>query len=189
MVRGHVAASSASFSMARRARRRDHSSLSWTAGTQEPRSWTGFLRSRGFAPPPRVARFLSMSWSKLGWRHDLEVKPNARAPRQGRGRGISGSGGGGVGWSLGARAEDRRPDAHDRRALFDRRLEVVGHAHRQLGEVERRGELGEAAEARAVVLARRGYGHEPTAAHAGEAPDRGHQRRHLVPGDAPLAVL
>ena len=35
-----------------------------------------------------------------------------------------------------ARAEDRRADAHDRRALGDRDLQIVGHPHRQLAQVD-----------------------------------------------------
>ena len=57
-------------------------------------------------------------------------------------------------------AEEGPPDAHDRGALLDRGLEVVGHPHGQLGDAESPAELPQGVEPGPRVVARRRDRHQ-----------------------------
>src|SRR5262249_27347765 len=65
------------------------------------------------------------------------------------------------------RPEDRAPDAHHRRSLFDRDLEVLAHPHREMRQADSIADLAKPSEIFAGVADRRNrhQSHELQAAH------------------------
>src|SRR6266849_989934 len=87
--------------------------------------------------------------------------------------------------------EDRPSHANHRRALFDRDLEIFGHAHRQLGEAETVAELAKRTEVavRVVRGSDRGNGHESANLERAQRSHRLEQSRRIFRLRAALLFL
>src|SRR5579863_4868482 len=84
--------------------------------------------------------------------------------------------------------EEDRADSHDRRALLDRRLEILARAHRERLKTALACELGEAREVRAAeprILGERRHRHQPRD-FDGRTGDEGVE---LAGGDSGLSLL